>query len=200
MARELHDTLAQGLAGVILQLEAVDSHLSRGNTERAQGIAVQAMARARSTLAEARRAIDDLRQSDTELNLEAAIRSEADRFSAATGIPCDLELDIVSKIPAPVSEQALRIISEGLTNIARHARAGTVKLQVEAHNGTLDLQITDDGCGFDSGSPVKSGHYGLIGMRERARLSGGMVDVQSKPGQGTTLRASLPLAERTAVQ
>jgi two-component system, NarL family, sensor histidine kinase YdfH len=200
MARELHDTLAQGLAGVILQLEAVDSHLSRGHMERAQDIAVQTMARARSTLADARRAIDDLRRTDAELDLEAAIRSEADRFSAATGIACDLDLEIISKIPTPVSEQALRIISEGLTNIARHARAGKVKLQVEAHNGTLDLQIIDDGCGFDSGSPVKSGHYGLIGVRERARLSGGMVDVQSQPGQGTTLKASLPLAERTAVQ
>jgi NarL family two-component system sensor histidine kinase YdfH len=93
MARELHDTLAQGLAGLILQLEAIDSHLSRGNTAKAQTITQQAMDRARSTLADARRAIDDLRSGEMpEVNLETALREETDRFTAASGIPCELSI------------------------------------------------------------------------------------------------------------
>jgi NarL family two-component system sensor histidine kinase YdfH len=200
MARELHDTLAQGLAGLILQLEAVDTHLSRGKVDRAQNIAVQAMARARATLADARRAIDDLRQSETDLDIESLIRSEVERFAGATGIDCDLDLEITSRIPEPLAEHVLRIVSEGFTNIARHARAQNVRLQMEAHDGMLEMEIKDDGCGFDPREQARSGHYGLVGMRERARLSGGTLDIQSAPGEGTTLRLRFPLTERIAVK
>lgn len=200
MARELHDTLAQGLAGLILQLEAVDTHLSRGSMDRAQNITTLAMARARATLADARRAIDDLRQSDTELDVESIVRSEAERFTSATGINCDLDLEITSKIPQPVAEHVLRIVSEGLTNIARHARAENVCLRLEAHNGLLEMVIRDDGCGFDSNRQAGSGHYGLIGMRERARLAGGRLEVESRPGDGTILKLHFPLGERNGVK
>lgn len=200
MARELHDTLAQGLAGLILQLEAVDTHLSRGSLDRAQNITVQAMARARATLADARRAIDDLRQSDTDRDVESIVRSEVERFTTATGIDCDLDLEITSKIPEPVAGHVLRIISEGLTNIARHARAENVSLQLEAHNGVLEMEIKDNGCGFDSSAQASSGHYGLIGIRERTRLAGGTLEIQSKPGEGTILRLRFPLGERNGVK
>ncbi|MBM3125288.1 MAG: sensor histidine kinase [Chloroflexi bacterium] len=193
MARELHDTLAQGLAGLILQLEAVDTHLSRGQMERAQKIAVQAMERARSTLSDARHAIDDLRNDHSNIDVEAVLRAEAERFTSATGIACDLDVEITSKIPGPLAEHVLKIVSEGLTNIARHARAKNVDLQVEAHNGLLEMQIRDDGSGFDTNQIGKSGHYGLIGMRERARLAGGTVEALSLPGEGTTLKLRLPL-------
>lgn len=200
MARELHDTLAQGLAGLILQLEAVDTHLSRSQLERAQTITAQAMSRARATLADARRAIDDLRNNDTELDVESIVRAEVDRFTTATGIACDLDLEITSKIPEALAEHALKIVSEGLTNIARHARARNVCLHLEAHNGLLEMKITDDGAGFDPGQQSRSGHYGLIGMRERARLSGGTLEIQSQPGEGTTLKLRLPLRERNGVK
>ena len=193
MARELHDTLAQGLAGLILQLEAADTHLSRGKVERAQKITIQAMARARATLADARHAIDDLRDTNSILDIESAVRAEAERFASATGIACDLDLEITSRIPDSVANQVFKIISEGLNNIARHARARNVRLQMEAHNGMLDMEIKDDGSGFDVSRQVNSGHYGLIGMRERARLAGGTLDIRSQPGEGTTLRLRLPL-------
>jgi NarL family two-component system sensor histidine kinase YdfH len=193
MARELHDTLAQGLAGLILQLEAADTHLSRGQVERAQKITVQAMARARATLADARHAIDDLRDTNPILDIESAVRAEAERFASATGIPCDLDLEITARVPEPVAEQVLKIISEGLTNIARHARAKNVRLQMEAHNGLLEMAIKDDGSGFETSKEVNSGHYGLVGMRERARLAGGTLEIHSQPGEGTALRLRLPL-------
>lgn len=193
MARELHDTLAQGLAGLILQLEAVDTHLSRNQLERAQTITAQAMSRARATLADARRAIDDLRNNDTELDVESIVRAEAERFTTATGIACELDLEIISKIPESLAEHALKIVSEGLTNIARHARAENVNLRIDAHNDLLEMEIKDDGSGFDTSQVGKSGHYGLIGMRERSRLAGGTLDIQSNLDTGTVLKLRFPL-------
>jgi len=200
MARELHDTLAQGLAGLILQLEAADTHLSRGQVERAQKITIQAMARARATLADARHAIDDLRDTAPNLDIESAVRAEVERFMSATSIPCDLDLEITSSVPDPVVEQVLKIISEGLTNITRHARAEHVRLQLEAHNGLLNMEIEDDGVGFDASGQTDSGHYGLVGMRERARLAGGTLEICSQPGKGTILQLRLPLVERNIVR
>lgn len=193
MARELHDTLAQGLAGLILQLEAADTHLSRGQAERAQKITIQAMARARATLADARHAIDDLRDTNPILDIETAVRTEAERFASATGIACDLDLEITSGIPDPVTDHVLKIISEGLNNIARHARARNVSLQLEAHNGLLEMELKDDGSGFEASKQINSGHYGLVGMRERARLAGGTLEIHSQPGEGTVLRLRLQL-------
>jgi NarL family two-component system sensor histidine kinase YdfH len=200
MARELHDTLAQGLAGLILQLEVVDTHLSRNQVERAQTITTQAMSRARATLADARRAIDDLRNTQAVIDVESAVRAEAERFTSATGIACNLDLEITSRMPQLVVEHVLKIVSEGLTNIARHARAENVNLQIDAHNGLLEMKIQDDGSGFDTSQIGKSGHYGLIGMRERARLAGGTLDVLSQPGEGTTLKLRFPLKERNGAK
>jgi NarL family two-component system sensor histidine kinase YdfH len=194
MARELHDTLAQGLAGLVLQLEAIDSHLSRGNTAKAQAITQQAMDRARSTLADARRAIDDLRSGDLfEVDLETAVRAEADRFTAASGVPCNLSIELPLALPDDVHENALRVVSEALTNIAQHAQAQHVAISLRPIDHSLNIEIHDDGAGFDP-AQVGAGHYGLIGLRERARLIGGTFNVESSPGQGTTLKVQLPLA------
>lgn len=122
MARELHDTLAQGLAGLILQLEAASSHLSNGREEKAQSIIQQAMQQARDTLHESRRVIDDLRAAGYPAGDWAnAVRQEVERFTSTTGIACQLDLDVSSPPPPESGEHILRIISEGLTNIARHA-------------------------------------------------------------------------------
>lgn len=194
MARELHDTLAQGLAGVVLQLEAVQSHLENGNTSRAQQIVQQAAERARLTLADARRAIDDLRtvQSD-KLELETAVRAEVERFTNATGIPCELNISLPEGINENISGHAVRITGEGLNNIARHARASAVKLKMEHTDTHLIIELRDNGVGFDPAiAQNQPGHYGLLGMRERARLAGGSLKVESTPGAGATLTVLLP--------
>jgi len=192
MARELHDTLSQGLAGLILQLEAVDSHLSRGRTDKAQTIVQQAMDRARTTLADARRAIDDLRASDqAPIDLASAIRAEADRFSAATGLPCDVEVDGPAELSAVSGDNVLRMISEALTNIARHARASRVQLHLRSSDQAIELVIRDDGCGFDPQGIGQPGHYGLIGLQERARALGGTLSIDSQSGRGTTLKVTI---------
>ncbi len=194
MARELHDTLSQGLAGLILQLEAVDAHLSRGHTAKAQAIVQQAMERARTTLAEARRAIDDLRASDqAPIDLARAIQAEAERFSATTGLPCELDVSVPPDLPFDLGDNLQRMISEALTNVARHAEATRVQLQLRSTDQAIELQITDDGCGFDPGVIGQPGHYGLIGLQERARSLGGTLGIDSQSGRGTALSIVIPL-------
>jgi NarL family two-component system sensor histidine kinase YdfH len=192
MARELHDTLSQGLAGLILQLEAADAHLNKENPERAQEIIAQAMEQARATLANARRAIGDLRSSAEPIpGLEQALRAEVKRFENATGLPCELDVQLKSELPNSIVEAGLRIVSEALTNVARHAQALHAWVRIEETETQLCLEIRDDGGGFDP-EAVEAGHYGLLGMRERARLVGGTLDVVSEKGGGATIKVCLP--------
>jgi NarL family two-component system sensor histidine kinase YdfH len=196
MARELHDTLAQGVAGLVLQLEAVKAHLAAGRSDRAAAIVEQALGRARGTLADSRAAIDDLRTMAVTLD-EAACERVA-RFTQATGIPCDLKVvaEDVAALPTEVSTHALHVLSEALTNTARHAQATQVWAWLVVEQGRLELEVCDDGLGFDAAQPLAPGHYGLLGMRERARLCHGALTVTSAPGQGTCIRFVAPGSER----
>ncbi len=198
MARELHDTLAQGLAGLILQLEAANTHLANGRSERAQMILQQAMSRARATLADARRAIDDLRAGQTTTqDLETALREQVAHFSDATSIPCALDISLRSQLPDVAREQVLRTVTEGLTNIARLAQAQHAWVNVKDTQEELIVELRDDGCGFDS-KKIPPGHYGLLGIRERARLVNGTIEIASASGQGTTLKLHLPLGDSSS--
>lgn len=187
MARELHDTLAQGVAGLVLQLEAVKAHLAASRTERASAIVEQALTRARSTLAESRAAIDDLRAAP--LNLADSVREKVERFSQATGIPCDLELSVAENLVLnDAGRHALHVMAEALENIVRHARASRAAVKFVALGDRLEVEIRDDGQGFDVGAETGAGHYGLLGMRERARLMGGSLVIQSDGQHGTLIR------------
>ena len=187
MARELHDTLAQGVAGLVLQLEAVKAHLAPNRTDRASAIVDQALARARGTLAESRAAIDDLRSAPA--NLVESVREKVDRFSQGTGIPCELELSVHENgLSNEVADHALNILSEALTNITRHAQATHVHVKCTVHKDQLELEVRDDGRGFDVNEQMSTGHYGLLGIRERARLTGGSLNIESEPQKGTTVR------------
>ncbi len=202
MARELHDTLAQGLAGLILQLEAVDAFLEEGSGDRAREVIRQGMADARRTLAASRRVIDDLRRGDDFEGMEESLRREVDRFTRATGIPCQVELEVPLGVLSSVRKQIGPIAAEALANVARHARAGRVQVTLTGQNEQLRLDIIDDGVGFEPGadaaaSAAGAGHYGLVGMRERARLVGGCIEIRSAPGQGTALRVNLPMPKTT---
>jgi len=185
MARELHDTLAQGVAGLVLQLEAIKAHLTAENTERATAIVEQSITRARSTLAESRAVIDDLRSAST--NVTELVREKAERFKQSTGIPCELEISVSeNQLPAETLNHAMNILSESLTNIARHAQATQVKVNFSIQNKNLQLEVRDNGKGFDV-QKQSSGHYGLIGMHERARLTGGMLSIESN-SSGTSIQ------------
>jgi NarL family two-component system sensor histidine kinase YdfH len=177
MARELHDTLAQGVAGLVLQLEAVKAHLASDRKERAAEIVEQSIARARSTLAESRAAIDDLRAASTDVS--DSVREKIERFTQATGIPCEVEISVnENQLALETTKHALNILNESLANIARHAQATQVKVVFAIQNQNLQLEVRDNGKGFDVNQNT-SGHYGLVGMHERARLTGGMLSVKS---------------------
>lgn len=188
MARELHDTLAQGLIGITLQLEAARGHLERDNGVRALAIVDQALTSARGTLASSRRAIDDLRRNPDDLASEIGTR--AARFSRETGVRTAVEISGEVALPAETREQLLRVLDEALANVARHATAEQVAIRFSDGDAGLELQVTDDGHGFDPDA-VADGHYGLVGMRERASLLGGSLLVDSQPGQ-TSVRLEVP--------
>jgi NarL family two-component system sensor histidine kinase YdfH len=197
MARELHDTLSQGLAGLILQLEAADAHLNQNHPEKARQIIVQSMQKARESLTDARNAISNLRENNLG-ELEDSLRREIDRFEAATGIPCVFHADQTPPLPDSVKETILRTVSESLTNIARHAQASeaAVKLSVKPSLSNIEaqslvLEIKDNGLGFNP-QTIPSGHYGLLGIRERIRLTGGQLTLNTTPGQGTILTIEIP--------
>jgi NarL family two-component system sensor histidine kinase YdfH len=194
MARELHDTLAQGLAGLILQLEAADSHLESENLPRAQAVVQQAMQRARTTLDEARRAIQALRPSALEEgDLIHALQREVDQFTATTGVLTTFDVaDGLPELPADLAQNVLRIIQESLTNTVRHADASHVLVRIAADAGKLQVIIQDDGVGFDlDEGAARPGCFGLAGMYERAQRVGGELYLESAPAEGTKVVLSI---------
>lgn len=205
MARELHDTLSQGLAGLTLQLEAADAHLAQNRPEKARQIIAQSMQKAREALADARNAISNLRENHLG-ELADSLRREVDRFQAATGLPCLFHADSTPHLPDTVKETILRTVSESLTNIARHAQASEAAVTLfvnQALSGAalgaveapvLTVTIQDNGIGFDP-NKIPSGHYGLLGIRERIRLIGGQLTLASAPGMGTTLTIHVPITQ-----
>jgi NarL family two-component system sensor histidine kinase YdfH len=190
MAQELHDTLAQGLAGLILQLEAADSHLEEGNGAKAQETVQRAMARARSTLHEARRAIQALRPAVLEEgDLVHALGQEVETFEGTTGIEVTFQVDAGPlRVPPAAAQDILRIVQESLTNVARHAQATHVQVRLQCGDEGLRVVVQDDGQGFDPDRAREQARsYGLRGMRARASHIGGALRVESAPGAGTTV-------------
>lgn len=201
LARELHDTLAQGLVGLTMQLETIDALLLKRQDNQAHAIVQQAMTRARATMTEARASIEDLRTKtqDTQ-SFFRMIQGEIQQFSAATGISCTCSLPETLLLPPAFHEHLLRLVTEGLMNIARHAQATHAWVSAACDRETLTFEIGDNGIGFDPADVAgqaghgNSGtsHYGLLGLRERARLLHGQLFILSALGKGTTIRLQLP--------
>lgn len=194
MARDLHDTLAQGLAGLIMQLEAINVHVQNGNLIRSNEIIVNSMQQARETLTDARIAIDNLRaESQENIDFYAAIANELDKFEELTGLSVEKEIDHIDHLSNLTKEFGIYIIRESLTNIAKHADASEISVKIKSLNGELLMSITDNGTGFDSIKIGKqTGKYGLIGLKERVRLVGGKIIIDSTPGKGTHISVIVP--------
>ncbi|CAM4504233.1 MAG: sensor histidine kinase [Paenibacillus macerans] len=200
MARDLHDTLAQGLAGLIMQLEAVDAFMAQGNTDRSRDIVKKAMEQARRTLADARRAIDDLRvKSGPDVDFKEAVADEVRRFIQATGIQTFLDIKVTRRLSGKMTEHSLQIISECLTNVTKHAKADKVWVTVSDANNRLFVEIRDNGTGFNTEMLGKQpGRYGILGMQERARLIGGEFHIFSG-AEGTKVQMEASMLEGETV-
>ncbi|HET9210778.1 MAG TPA: GAF domain-containing sensor histidine kinase [Thermoanaerobaculia bacterium] len=199
LAREIHDTLAQDLSGVIFQLEAAEALLAQAaEPERVQRSVTAALGLARKGLDEARRSVLDLRAAPLEGRTLpvalAALAAETD-----TGNPAVLfEMGPVPPPLPPAVEVGLyRIAQEALQNALRHADATRVVLRLESSAGRVRLTVQDDGRGFaiDHAPAGGASRFGLVGMRERARLLGGGFQIESSPGAGTRITADVPLVK-----
>ena len=192
LAGEIHDTLAQGLTGIIAQLEAAE-HTRHRPEEWSRHLA-QARTLARSNLTDARRSVRALRPEQLEdSSLPEAIATLARTWSEQTAIAAGLETTgIVTRAGADTEAAVFRVAQEGLSNVAKHARASRVQLTLTYLDGTLLLDVADNGTGFDPAA--RADGYGLPGMRRRLEGVGGTLTVESAPSAGTTLNAAVPLA------
>ncbi len=193
LAREIHDTLAQGLSATALQLESADALLD-SNPQGVREPLRRALSLTRSNLEEARRSVLDLRAAPLEDRpLSEALKALVERWEAETGIRARYAAVNGSRPLPPRVEAALyRICQEALTNVARHAEAGRVNVRLVATPQQVRLTVEDDGLGFDP-SGVPGDRHGLVGMRERAQMLSGALEVRSSPGEGTLVEASVPL-------
>lgn len=190
LAREIHDTVAQGLVGVIRQLEAVPQDDLDESARRRIRTAEEA---ARESLVDARRAVEALapQQLEGEDPLESLAELVA-RWSRTHRIVATFDADAAPS-PLPHPHAVVRVTQEALSNAARHARAGAIEIVLVGEPDVLVLRIRDDGRGFDPARAAAQGcGHGIPGMRSRIREIGGTLDVDSAPGAGTLLTARIP--------
>jgi two-component system NarL family sensor kinase len=195
LAREFHDTLAQGLTAIGLQLEQADCMLDdEQNAKQAQEIVRQTLALTRANLEEARRAVRDLRAAPLEGRpLPDALRALAQSWTAQGNPRVRFEVAGESRpLPVRIENGLYRMAQEALTNIARHANATRVRLRIATTPHRIRLTVEDNGQGFEM-SGASGEHYGLVGLNERARLLGGTLRLESSPGAGTRLTLTIPL-------
>jgi two-component system NarL family sensor kinase len=198
LAREIHDTLAQGLAAISMQLETADVLLDAGaDPARVQQAVQQALALTRANLDEARRSVLDLRAAPLEgRTLTEALTALVAEWSAKWSVPARLEVAGPQRaLPHAVETSLYRIAQEALSNVARHAAARHVVVRLTMHGAQAQLDVEDDGRGFDA-AHIPPGRYGLIGLNERARLLGGSLVLESTPDEGTRIEVTIPLERR----
>ncbi|MEP7292087.1 MAG: sensor histidine kinase [Chloroflexota bacterium] len=194
LARDLHDTLAHTLSALNVQLNALDV-LWDSNPEAAHQKLKQMQELTRSGLHESRQALQALRASPIdELGLTLALQQVAQTAAARAGAELTLTLPPeLTSIPPDVEQHLYRIAEEALNNVVRHAQAQHVTLALQQSGAALTLLVRDDGGGFQASQTPPNGHYGIAGMKERAGLINGILQVESQPGKGTTVRLTIPL-------
>lgn len=194
VARELHDTLAQGLAAISLQLESAKDKVLRA-PELAIGHIDLSRALVRDSLSEARKSITEMRSQILEENdLPGAFARIGQQLTL--GMPTTFSQEVTGtprRLPTEVENNLLRIGQEALTNAIRHARARAVNLHLHYSPDAVRLRVRDDGAGFiENPAGVSDSHFGLVGMRERVLLIGGNFSLRSAPGAGTEIEVSVP--------
>ena len=196
IAREIHDTLAQGFTGIVLQLEAAEQSMFEAPQHAATHID-SAKRLARESLNEARRSVWALRPGQLEQrDLAEAIRREAELLASEGSVSTRYHVTGTRRrLPVEVEGTLLRICQESLTNIRKHASAHHADVELVFGDDVITLHVHDDGVGFDPEMP-RNGSFGLIGIDERARQCHGGARVTSAPGKGTHIEVEIPVERR----
>lgn len=194
VAREMHDSVGKSLHGIALSASALAAHAARDPGQAAD--AARELASAANVAAvEARELIGDLRADDLDAALHETLAAAARAWAASSGLRLELDVRPV-EADADARYEILAIAREALRNVEHHAQAGSVRVALEPQDGCIRLSVVDDGRGLpadhDPDALVGAGHFGLLGMRERARRIGGELTVCAAEGRGTALTALLP--------
>ncbi len=195
IARELHDTLIQGFSGVTMQMQALAARLKKPED---LATLTEIIHDAGGCLSEARRSVAGLRNPENAVSgLTAAIAQSARQLTEGSDLRLQLRLEpITATIDPDVEYNVLRIVQEAISNTLKHAQSSCVKVQSSSQADQVTISIEDDGLGFDASQHLEHaqpGHYGIIGMRERASQIGAKLTWRSHPRQGTTVTLCVPV-------
>jgi ligand-binding sensor domain-containing protein/two-component sensor histidine kinase len=195
IARELHDTLIQGFSGITMTLQAFGSRLHKPEDKEALEDIIQDAA---ACLTETRRSVAGLRSGGggEESGLAEAIADAARQITETKDVHLTLNIEkMPPRLPADVEFNLLRIAAEALSNCVKHSGANNIEVALDSSGGKVHLEVRDDGSGFvrKENGYTSEGHYGLVGMKERAAQIGAELDVRSTPGRGTTVSVDLPM-------
>jgi PAS domain S-box-containing protein len=198
VARELHDELAQALTALKMDTIWLREHVHEENEAARDKISAM-LTMLDAAVASVRRIAADLRPLVLDdLGLVPAIEWVAQSFTQRTGLPCELLVDESLELDEPFATNVFRMVQESLANVAKHARASKVEVELKREADHVYLRVEDDGIGFRPGAPRKPQSLGLVGLRERAMLMRGEVRVESAPGTGTRVEARIPMGKAAA--
>ena len=192
ISREVHDELGQSLTAVKMDLAWLAGRVPRTNGAMLKRIR-STLRLADSIIQTIRRISTELRPAVLDLGLAEAVEWQVQEFQARSGLQCKVRLLTREVVASNASTAMFRICQETLTNVARHAKATRVEVVLQKQRDRLVLLIRDNGRGFDQTDPSVAKSLGLLGMRERAAILGGRVNISSAPGKGTTVTAWIPL-------
>jgi signal transduction histidine kinase len=195
LARELHDSVSQAIYGIVLSASTADE-VFEGAPERVRGLLQDVLRLAEAGLAELRALIFELRPETLEREgLVGALEKQVAAVRARHGLDVRMNAAAEPDLSHAAKEVLYRVAQEAMHNAARHARARTLDLALDVSASEVGLIVADDGRGFDPMGEFP-GHFGLQSMRERAAAVGGVIEIDSAPGEGTRLRARIPMAAR----
>jgi signal transduction histidine kinase len=193
IAREIHDELAQNLLALKIEAEFL-ANRTRDRHGRLHERAATTVRQIDTTIRSVRQIINDLRPNVLDLGLNAAVDWQVAHFARRTGIECELvEDETEHHLDDHCATALFRILQESLNNVARHARATKVRIDLHKHADMLTMTIRDNGVGMQPGSRTRNGSFGLVGIEERVGILGGSFSISSGPDTGTTIVVTIPL-------
>jgi signal transduction histidine kinase len=192
LARELHDSVTQALFSMTLLAEAGQRLAGTGDLERVQTYLRRLGETSQQSLKEMRLLVYELRpQALEEVGLVGALQQRLDAVEARAGVEARLLVEGTVQVPIMMEEDLYRIAEQALNNALKHAAATLVVVWIRADDGRISIEVLDNGCGFNPETIKDKGGQGLTSMRERTERIGGVLTVDSTPGQGTTVKVEV---------